>query len=63
MVVTLARATVALDPARVPAAALEGLASYSHCWILYVFHLNTDLDKLWKDPARSKLKAKVWFCS
>ncbi|XP_021308024.1 uncharacterized protein LOC8060284 isoform X2 [Sorghum bicolor] len=59
LVVTLARATVALDPARVPAAALEGLASYSHCWILYVFHLNTDLDKLWKDPARSKLKAKV----
>lgn len=63
LVVTLARATLVLDPARVPAAALEGLASYSHCWILYVFHLNTDLDKLWKDPARSKLKAKVWFCS
>ncbi|ONM55130.1 Protein virR [Zea mays] len=59
LVVTLARATLVLDPARVPAAALEGLASYSHCWILYVFHLNTDLDKLWKDPARSKLKAKV----
>nr|CAB3457110.1 unnamed protein product [Digitaria exilis] len=59
LVVTLARATVALDPARVPAAALEGLANYSHCWILYVFHLNTDLDKMWKDPARSKLKAKV----
>ncbi|CAL5081554.1 unnamed protein product [Urochloa decumbens] len=59
LVVTLARATVALDPARVPAAALEGLASYSHCWIIYVFHLNTDLDKMWKDPARSKLKAKV----
>ncbi|KAK8459826.1 hypothetical protein SEVIR_2G220700v4 [Setaria viridis] len=59
LVVTLARATVALDPARVPAAALEGLASYSHCWILYVFHLNTDLDKMWKDPARSKVKAKV----
>ncbi|CAL5088252.1 unnamed protein product [Urochloa decumbens] len=59
LVVTLARATVALDPARVPAAALEGLASYSHCWIIYIFHLNTDLDKMWKDPARSKLKAKV----
>ncbi|PUZ70783.1 hypothetical protein GQ55_2G262400 [Panicum hallii var. hallii] len=59
LVVTLARATVAFDPGRVPAAALEGLASYSHCWILYVFHLNTDLDKMWKDPARSKLKAKV----
>ncbi|XP_062200129.1 uncharacterized protein LOC133902530 [Phragmites australis] len=59
LVVPLARATVALDPTRVPAEALEGLASYSHCWIIYVFHLNTDLDKMWKDPARSKLKAKV----
>uniref|UniRef100_A0ACD5XLI6 Uncharacterized protein n=1 Tax=Avena sativa TaxID=4498 RepID=A0ACD5XLI6_AVESA len=59
LVVPLARATVVLNPARVPAEALEGLASYSHCWILYVFHLNTDLDKMWKDPARSKLKAKV----
>uniref|UniRef100_A0A0D3H742 TsaA-like domain-containing protein n=1 Tax=Oryza barthii TaxID=65489 RepID=A0A0D3H742_9ORYZ len=59
LVVPLARATVMLDPARVPAEALEGLADYSHCWILYVFHLNTDLDKMWNDPARSKLKAKV----
>lgn len=57
--VPLARATVMLDPARVPTEALEGLADYSHCWILYVFHLNTDLDKMWNDPARSKLKAKV----
>uniref|UniRef100_A0A0D9XDY4 TsaA-like domain-containing protein n=1 Tax=Leersia perrieri TaxID=77586 RepID=A0A0D9XDY4_9ORYZ len=59
LVVPLARATVMLDPSRVPAAALEGLADYSHCWIIYVFHLNTDLDKMWNDPARSKLKAKV----
>ncbi|KAF7065638.1 hypothetical protein CFC21_071726 [Triticum aestivum] len=59
LVVPLARATVVLNPARVAAEALEGLASYSHCWILYVFHLNTDLDKMWKDPARSKLKVKV----
>ncbi|XP_047049964.1 uncharacterized protein LOC124655040 [Lolium rigidum] len=59
LVVPLARATVVLDPARVPAAAIEGLTSYSHCWVLYVFHLNTDLDKMWKDPARSKIKAKV----
>ncbi|KAG8050146.1 hypothetical protein GUJ93_ZPchr0009g94 [Zizania palustris] len=59
LVVPLARATVSLDLARVPAEALDGLVGYSHCWILYVFHLNTDLDKMWNDPARSKLKAKV----
>ncbi|XP_072987854.1 uncharacterized protein [Typha latifolia] len=59
LVVPLARACLVLDPGRVPAEALEGLANYSHCWILYVFHLNTDLDKLWKQPSRSKFKAKV----
>jgi tRNA (adenine37-N6)-methyltransferase len=28
----------------VPAAALDGLAEFSHCWVLYVFHANTDLE-------------------
>ena len=55
----LARACLVLHPARVSAEALEGFSGYSHCWILYVFHLNTDLEKMWKDPARSKIKAKV----
>lgn len=49
------------DSGRIPTAALEGLAEYSHCWILYVFHLNTDLDKLWREPSRSKFKAKVFI--
>jgi tRNA-Thr(GGU) m(6)t(6)A37 methyltransferase TsaA len=30
-----------LDP-WVPPAALEGLEQYSHCWVLYLFHANTD---------------------
>ncbi|KAJ9548528.1 hypothetical protein OSB04_021071, partial [Centaurea solstitialis] len=59
LIVPLARARLMFDTARVPPASLEGLEEYSHCWIIYVFHLNTDLDKLWKDPSRSKLKAKV----
>ncbi|XP_008808350.2 uncharacterized protein LOC103720435 [Phoenix dactylifera] len=57
--VPLARACLVFDPSRVPPEALEGLADYSHCWILYVFHLNTDLDRLWNEPSRSKFKAKV----
>merc|ERR1719247_2444110 len=28
-----------------PAAALEGFSSYSHCWVLYVFHENTNLQR------------------
>ncbi|KAD3066334.1 hypothetical protein E3N88_34213 [Mikania micrantha] len=59
LIVPLARACLMFDTTLVPPASLEGLEEYSHCWIIYVFHLNTDLDKLWKNPSRSKLKAKV----
>ncbi|KAJ4958481.1 hypothetical protein NE237_025592 [Protea cynaroides] len=59
LLVPLARACLVFDLGQVPPAALEGLGEYSHCWILYVFHLNTDLEKLWKQPSKSKFKAKV----
>ncbi|XP_015878109.2 uncharacterized protein LOC107414494 [Ziziphus jujuba] len=59
LLVPLARACLVFDLSRVPPAALEGLEQYSHCWIVCVFHLNTDLEKLWKDPTKSKFKAKV----
>ncbi|XP_022755383.1 uncharacterized protein LOC111303404 [Durio zibethinus] len=59
LLVPLARACLVFDSARVPPASLEGLEEYSHCWIIFVFHLNTDLEKLWKHPSKSKFKAKV----
>ncbi|XP_038711118.1 putative S-adenosylmethionine-dependent methyltransferase RcsF isoform X2 [Tripterygium wilfordii] len=59
LLVPLAKASLVFDPSRVPVASLEGLEEYSHCWILYVFHLNTDLDKLWNPHFNSKFKAKV----
>lgn len=59
LLVPLSRACLIFNPSRVPAEALKGLSEYSHCWILYVFHLNTNLDKLWKEPSRTKIKAKV----
>ncbi|XP_074276326.1 uncharacterized protein LOC141600052 [Silene latifolia] len=59
LLVPLARACLIFDPSRVPPASLEGLEEYSHIWIIYVFHLNTDLEKLWLEPSRSKVKAKV----
>ncbi|KAF6149083.1 hypothetical protein GIB67_018661 [Kingdonia uniflora] len=61
LLVPLARACMVFDTSQVPPAALQGLGEYSHIWILYVFHLNTNLDKLWKEPSKSKFKAKV-FC-
>ncbi|XP_068464095.1 uncharacterized protein [Phaseolus vulgaris] len=59
LLVPLARACLVFNTTRVPPASLEGLEEYSHCWILYVFHLNTDLEKLWKHPSKSGFKAKV----
>lgn len=59
LLVPLARACLLFNTTRVPPASLEGLTEYSHCWILFVFHLNTDLEKLWKHPSKSGFKAKV----
>lgn len=59
LLVPLARASLIFNTTRVPPASLEGLSEYSHCWVIYVFHLNTDLEKLWNDPSKSKFKAKV----
>ncbi|XP_028775399.1 uncharacterized protein LOC114732266 isoform X2 [Neltuma alba] len=59
LLVPLARASLIFNTTRVPPSSLEGLAEYSHCWVIYVFHLNTDLEKLWNHPSKSKFKAKV----
>ncbi|KAF8400407.1 hypothetical protein HHK36_013705 [Tetracentron sinense] len=59
LLVPLSRACLVFDSSRVPLAALEGLGEYSHCWIIYVFHLNTNLEKIWKQSSKSKFKAKV----
>lgn len=36
----------------------EGLSGYSHCWLLYIFHKNTDLDKFLRDGGK-QVKSKV----
>ncbi|GAQ90789.1 hypothetical protein KFL_006850030 [Klebsormidium nitens] len=59
LLVPLSRARLTLTPGGVPAMALEGLAQYSHCWVLYVFHENTDLGRLWTDPDNKNFRAKV----
>ena len=44
----------------VPAAALEGLEEFSHVWVLYVFHANTNLGERLGEAARaSSAMAKV----
>lgn len=38
---------------------LQGLSQYSHCWVLYIFHQNTDLQRIWQgsyDGIRSKIR-------
>ncbi|CAL8461760.1 g1291 [Coccomyxa elongata] len=54
-----ARAKLVLRP-DIPVGCLEGLEQYSHVWILFVFHCNTDLQRLWSPShAADGLKAKV----
>ncbi|WIA19372.1 hypothetical protein OEZ85_003998 [Tetradesmus obliquus] len=43
--VPAARAVLRLAPG-IPPTCLRGLQQFSHCWVLYVFHENTDLAKL-----------------
>jgi hypothetical protein len=59
MLVTLARASLVLSSKNVAAEAFDGLSQYSHCWLIYVFHENTDLPGLWKQPPHKDFKAKV----
>lgn len=59
LLVPLARACLILSPGGVPATALDGLTEYSHCWLLYIFHANTDLPHIWKQPMHKDFKAKV----
>ncbi|KAK9909115.1 hypothetical protein WJX75_007371 [Coccomyxa subellipsoidea] len=54
-----ARAKLVLRP-DIPAGCLEGLEQYSHVWMLFIFHCNTDLQRLWSPShATDGLKAKV----
>jgi tRNA (Thr-GGU) A37 N-methylase len=54
-----ARSRLVLAP-HVPAAALEGLDEFSHVWVLYIFHANTNLGERLGEAARaSSAMAKV----
>lgn len=44
-VVPLARGRVELEREWVSGAALDGLEEFTHCWLIYVFHANTDLGR------------------
>lgn len=59
LLVPIARACLTLMPGGVPQTAFDGLVDFSHCWLLYVFHANTDLPHLWKQPHHRDFKAKV----
>ncbi|CAI5528903.1 unnamed protein product [Closterium sp. Naga37s-1] len=59
LLVPAARAYLELPRGGVAPAALEGLEGYSHCWLLYVFHANTDIQRLWSDPLHRRFRAKV----
>ena len=43
----------------VHASSLEGLEQYSHCWVIYLFHQNTDTHKVLTDRSRAHSKIAV----
>eukprot|EP01116_Phalansterium_solitarium_P013590 TRINITY_DN30986_c0_g1_i1.p1 TRINITY_DN30986_c0_g1~~TRINITY_DN30986_c0_g1_i1.p1 ORF type:complete len:477 (-),score=86.15 TRINITY_DN30986_c0_g1_i1:34-1464(-) len=51
LVASNARATLRLEPFTHPAASLGDLSSYSHVWLLFVFHQNTNAAQLLKRRA------------
>ena len=48
LLVPAARAALTFRPELNGNVFLEGIRQYSHCWVLYIFHENTDLQRLWK---------------
>jgi len=56
--VPAARARVVLRKG-LQADALSGLRAFGHCWLLYVFHENTDLQRLWQPDRAARVKTKV----
>lgn len=57
LLVPAARARLTLRPG-LSADFFAGLQQYSHCWLLYVFHENTDLQRLWSRDD-SGVRAKI----
>jgi tRNA (Thr-GGU) A37 N-methylase len=43
----------------IPEGALEGLEAFSHAWVVYVFHANTDLGRLGGAGAGGGHKGRV----
>lgn len=58
MLVTASRAILELESS-IPKDCLSGLEQYSHVWLIYVFHKNTDLHRLWDEGSRPQIKAKI----
>jgi len=56
---TRSRGMLQLDDKVVGKESLTGLEGFSHAWVIFVFHENTNLHKKSVDPDRPKLKKKA----
>jgi tRNA-Thr(GGU) m(6)t(6)A37 methyltransferase TsaA len=59
LLVQSSRATLKLEPHCNPTASLEGLESFSHCWLIFVFHENTNQAKSLNLTNSANVKSKV----
>jgi tRNA-Thr(GGU) m(6)t(6)A37 methyltransferase TsaA len=59
MLVRSSRATLKLQPHCNPTASLDGLEKFSHCWLVFVFHENTNQTKPMNSTNSINVKSKV----
>jgi tRNA (adenine37-N6)-methyltransferase len=57
LLVPAARSALILRP-ELASDIFQGLQNYSHCWVMYIFHENTDLQRLWQ-PSYVSIKSKI----
>mmetsp|Transcript_45775 Transcript_45775/g.118326 ORF Transcript_45775/g.118326 Transcript_45775/m.118326 type:complete len:200 (-) Transcript_45775:27-626(-) len=58
-VVPSARCILRLEPLLNPTAIVDGLSQFSHVWIVFVFHKNTNAQKSWEWTPQNVIRAKI----
>lgn len=59
LLVSSARSYLELRPELANSGIFDGLAQYSHVWVIYIFNKNTDIHRLWQDDPYNGVRSKV----
>ena len=59
LLVSSARSYLEMRPELCNSGALDGLEQYTHVWVIYIFHQNTDLQRLWQSDQHEGVRTKI----